>query len=132
MKTRSQAKIGSRKVLNAGMLAGAWVACVVSVGAAETAPAKVSDSKNASPDDAAIGDRLEYNNWLEMSAGGYFQSGDRAQFQRGRNTRRGAFGGVEDFHWETPIKKRGLFKVDGRAIFDNHDYSLKQIGRAHV
>ena len=37
----------------------------------------------------------------------------------------GAFGGVEDFHYEEDIGKKGIFKVDGRGIFDNHDYSLK-------
>ena len=38
---------------------------------------------------------------------------------------RTAFGGVEDFHYEEDIGKKGIFKVDGRGIFDNHDYSLK-------
>ena len=66
----------------------------------------------------------EYNNWLELSIGNFFVSGNDAQFQQRHQRPAGVFGGVEDFHWETTVRTNGLFTVDGRAIFDSHDYAL--------
>jgi hypothetical protein len=68
---------------------------------------------------------VEYDNWLDLSVGSFFVDGDKAQFQKRRGQPAGPFGGIEDFHWEMPVQKRGLFSVDGRGIFDNHDYLLK-------
>ena len=42
-----------------------------------------------------------------------------------RQIRKGPFGGIEDFHWEELLGKKGIFQVDGRGIFDNHDYSIR-------
>jgi hypothetical protein len=72
----------------------------------------------------------EYNNWLELSVGHFSVSGDDAQFQQRHQQRAGTFGGIEDFHWESPFKKKGLFTVDGRGIFDNHDYDIT-LGLSH-
>src|SRR5215471_13093470 len=66
----------------------------------------------------------EYNNWLELGIGNFFVSGDKAQFQQRHQMPGGTFGGVEDFHYEAPFQKKGLFTLDGRGIFDNHDYAL--------
>ncbi len=52
-------------------------------------------------------------------------SGDKAQAEHQRQIPDGAFGGVEDFHWQQFVGKKGLFQVDGHGIFDNHDYSVK-------
>jgi hypothetical protein len=68
---------------------------------------------------------VQFNNWIEFSIGDFFVSGDKAQFQRRQGMRSGPFGGVEDFHWEQNVGKRGLFTIDGRGIFDNHDYDLR-------
>jgi hypothetical protein len=57
--------------------------------------------------------------------GGTIVGGHEPAFQRRYGLPSGPFGGVEDFHYEQDIGKKGLFKVDGRGIFDNHDYSLK-------
>jgi hypothetical protein len=67
----------------------------------------------------------EYVNWLEFSVAHFFVNGDKAQFQRRQGMAAGTFGGIEDFHWEQKVGKRGLFSIDGRGIFDNHDYALK-------
>lgn len=67
----------------------------------------------------------EYLNWIEFGFGGADVSGDRASFQRRMNVRRGVFGGISDFHYEQEIKKIGTLKLDGRGIFDNHDYKLR-------
>ena len=66
----------------------------------------------------------EYNNWLDLGVGSFLVSGDKAQFQQRHQQRAGTFGGVEDFHFETPFEKKGLFTIDGRGIFDEHDYDI--------
>jgi hypothetical protein len=71
------------------------------------------------------GEEKEYLNWVEFGFGGVDVSGDRASFQRRMNTRRGVFGGITDFHYEQELKKAGTLKLDGRGIFDNHDYKLR-------
>src|SRR5580765_4876648 len=46
----------------------------------------------------------EYNNWLQLGVGGVAVSGDKAQFQQRHQVPAGAFGGVEQFHYERPFK----------------------------
>jgi hypothetical protein len=68
----------------------------------------------------------EYRNWVELSLGATFEDGDKAAFQRRYGIPGGtAFGGIEEFHFEQDVGKRGLFSIDGRGIFDNHDYSIR-------
>jgi hypothetical protein len=67
----------------------------------------------------------DYRNWVEFGFGSTFIDGDKAQFMQRTGLRRDAFGGIEDLHFEQDIGKRGLFTLDGRAIYDNHDYSLR-------
>jgi hypothetical protein len=103
--------------------------------AADTGTAKKEDAKPASgqaeakKDDAAAKDSSEgstdYRNWITVSAGGAIVSGRTSEFQSQHQLPNGAFGGVEDFHYEQDVGKHGLFKVDGRGIFDNHDYGIK-------
>ncbi|MFO1500490.1 MAG: hypothetical protein U1G07_19260 [Verrucomicrobiota bacterium] len=57
--------------------------------------------------------------------GGAIVDGNKAAYQRRSGLPAGAFGGVEDFHYEQDVGKKGIFKVDGHSLFDNHDYSLK-------
>jgi hypothetical protein len=71
-----------------------------------------------------------YRNWVSLSVGSTFVSGDRAAFKQRSGLPRGPFGGVEDFHFEQDVGKRGLLTLDGRGIFDNHDYSLG-LGLSH-
>lgn len=82
-----------------------------------------SDEKSESKSDKAESPK-EYRNWFDLSVGGVIVNGDKAAYQRRSGLPGGAFGGVEDFHYEEDIGKKGIFKVDGRGIFDNHDYSL--------
>jgi hypothetical protein len=98
----------------------------------KAAPPKTAASKTAAPkaeepqaeEKSAETEPTEYRNWFDVSVGGAIVDGDKAAFQRRYGLPAGAFGGVEDFHYEQDIGKKGLFKVDGRGIFDNHDYSL--------
>jgi hypothetical protein len=67
----------------------------------------------------------EFNNWVELGVGGAFIDGNKASFQRRSGLPRDVFGGVESFHFEQEIPNDGLLKLDGRGIFDNHDYSIQ-------
>jgi hypothetical protein len=103
-----------RRILTAGaLLLSPWMAGSGRLWAADATPAKADDQP------------VDYNNWIDFSTGGVITSGDRAQFQHRYNLQRGPFGGIESFHWEKTINKKNLFQIDGRGIFDNHDYSLR-------
>jgi hypothetical protein len=67
----------------------------------------------------------ESNNWIEFGVGGAFIDGNKASFQRRTGLPRDVFGGVESFHFEQEVPNDGLLKIDGRGIFDNHDYSIR-------
>ena len=67
----------------------------------------------------------DYNNWLTLGVGGAFVDGDKAQFEHQQDIKKGPFGGVQDFHWQQFVGKKGLFLMDGHGIFDNHDYSIR-------
>ncbi len=70
------------------------------------------------------GGKDSYNNWIEFSAGGFFIEGSKSQFQQ-RHRSGEVFGGIEDFHYTTPIATNTTLTADGRALFDNHDYRLR-------
>src|SRR5438094_611903 len=81
---------------------------------AEKTEAKADETPKAESD---------YRNWSDVSIGGDFIRGSAAQFMENRQVPKGAYGGISDFHYEQDVGKKGLFEVDGRGIFDNHDYS---------
>ena len=109
------------------LLAGACLICSLSVAAQETASKPADDKKPAGEQTAAKAEEStpEYNNWITLGVGSTFIDGDKAQFMQRRQTRKGPFGGIQDFHWEELLGKKGIFQVDGRGIFDNHDYSIR-------
>ncbi|MBU6402366.1 MAG: hypothetical protein KGS61_18770, partial [Verrucomicrobia bacterium] len=109
---------------------GAWLLCPWLAGgfsalADETAAAGGGDDKKSSVEKKSDDSSATYNNWVDLSVGGAMVSGDKGQFQQQHNLPAGPFGGIEDFHYERSVGKKGLFQIDGRGIFDNHDYSLK-------
>lgn len=67
----------------------------------------------------------DYRNWFDVSVGANFLRGDTPAFQERHQVPRDAFGGVDSFHYEQDVGKSGLFEIDGRGLFDNHDYSLR-------
>lgn len=83
---------------------------------------KKEDAAKETKGDAAPAD---LKNWFTVSVGGALTSGDKAAFKQRHQVSTDVFGGIEDFHYEQDVGKKGLFKVDGRGIFDNHDYLLK-------
>ncbi|HEX4139895.1 MAG TPA: hypothetical protein VHY09_06075 [Candidatus Methylacidiphilales bacterium] len=67
----------------------------------------------------------DYTNWATLGAGGVFVGGNNGAYKHQQNTNNGAFGGVDDFHWQEFVGKDGTFTMDGHAIFGNHDYAVK-------
>src|SRR6267154_2177914 len=96
---------------------------VFAASAAET-NAPVAAPAALTPEQMFEGGTNAYNNWVDLSAGGFFTSGNKAQAQQSRQNSRGAFGGIEDFHFQGEVSKGTTFTTDGRALFDNHDYKL--------
>jgi hypothetical protein len=105
-------------------------ASVISPGRATAEPVATNKTDGATGPAAEVLQPGDYRNWVTFGIGSTFISGDRAAFKQRSGLPRGPCGGVEDFHYEQDIGKRGLFEIDGRGIFDNHDYGLS-LGLAH-
>jgi len=65
-----------------------------------------------------------FKNWIEFGAGGFMVKGDAAQAEQQQQLKRGAYGGIEDLHFEGNIDKKTTLVLDGHGIFDDHDYQL--------
>jgi hypothetical protein len=100
-------------------------AVVSTVSAAETdTNAPAASPVALTPEQMFEGGTNSYSNWLDLSAGGFITGGNKAQAQQQRRTSTGAFGGIEDLHFQGDVVKGTTFTLDGRSIFDNHDYDL--------
>lgn len=97
--------------------------CAIGVVCSYGADANKEENKKKDSDSGE--ESKEYNNWIELGFGGASVNGNEASFQRRMGIRQGVQGGISDFHFEQAIGKSGTFKLDGRGIFDNHDYKLR-------
>src|SRR6185436_7450911 len=102
---------------------GWLVACVmgllacrnVSLGAAATNAVPATNSvsgtnvtsatNSVAATEVATEEPVEYRNWVQLGLGGVFVSDDKTSFQRRHSMPRGAFGGLEDFHYEEDAGK---------------------------
>jgi hypothetical protein len=91
---------------------------------AQEPPAAGAPAVSPAAEKKADDTESEFRNWIRFGVGSTFIQGDKAQFLERKGGSIGAYGGIEEFHLEHDIGKRGLFKIDGRGIFDNHDYSI--------
>lgn len=94
----------------------------------DSKPAEAEKGKDTKKEEAPPGAEAapgEYRNWFETSVGGLIVDGNKAAAQRRTQLPATAFGGIESFHYEHDVGKKGIFKVDGRGIFDNQDYGLR-------
>jgi hypothetical protein len=98
-------------------------AAVGAVSAAET-NTPPTEALEVTPEQMFEGGTNSYSNWVDLSAGGFITGGNKAQAQQQHQTSTGAFGGIEDLHFQGDISKGTTFTVDGHSIFDNHDYAL--------
>ena len=89
------------------------------------AQAWAADTKpGMTPEQMFEGGTNTYNNWVELSAGGLITHGDAAQAEQRQHLQRGAFGGIEDLHFQQDIDKKTTLAFDARSLFDDHDYKL--------
>lgn len=117
MKKQARAKNHKMRRARSGWPGTCAVGAALLAGAS-LAPAAEKDTSNfEGPAEAG-------NNWIELSAGGFFPSGSTAQAEQSRRMKEGAFGGIEDLHLQHDIAKGTTFSLDGRGIYDNDDYSL--------
>jgi hypothetical protein len=77
------------------------------------------------PEQRFEGGATPLNNWIEFSVGGLITHGDEAQAGQRQHMTPGAFGGIEDLHFQENLDKTTVFTLDGHGIFDQHDYSLR-------
>jgi len=97
----------------------------LSAGETNAPPAKaVPLPAPLTPEQMFEGGTNAYSNWIEFGAGGAVVRGNTAQFQQRRQMPGGAYGGIEDFHYQGNLDKKTTLAVDGRALFDNDDYKL--------
>lgn len=95
---------------------------------ADAAPAPAAKAETADKADASLEAAPgEFSNSVTVGVGSFFNSGDDAQFQRRLQRPAGTYGGIEELHYEQAVGKKGSFTLDGRGIFDNHDYGA-QVG----
>ena len=76
------------------------------------------------PEQMFEGGTNTYNNWIEFGAGGFMTKGSKPQFQQWNQNSRGAFGGITDFHLQEVVATNTTLTLDGRSIYDEHDYKL--------
>lgn len=77
------------------------------------------------PEQMFEGGTNTYNNWVEVSAGGFITSGNKAEFRQQQQKSGNVFGGIEDLHYQASGTNGISLSVDGRALFDEDDYRLK-------
>lgn len=104
--------------------------CVCGTSEAQVAPPASAPKDDAPKLDETAKSELDYRNWFDVSVGANFVSGDKSNFKERHQLPEDVYGGVEEFHYEQDLGKKGLLEIDGRGIFDNQDYSLK-IGVEH-
>src|SRR5690606_24311419 len=67
----------------------------------------------------------DYRNWFDVSVGGNLIRGDRDSFRERHGVPLNVWGGVSELHYEADVGQTGLFQLDGRGIFDDHDYDFR-------
>jgi hypothetical protein len=109
--------INPRLCLAAGLVCATMLALPSLRGGDNKAPVTENGTTTAEEDTT--------KNWIELGIGGANIAGDDAQFKQEHRISGDVFGGIEDMHLEREIGKKGTLTIDGRAIFDNHDYDVK-------
>jgi hypothetical protein len=84
----------------------------------------VKEAEPLTPEQMFEGGDKTYANWIELSGGAMLSSGDEAKAQERHRLNDGAFGGIEDLHFQHDIAKATTLSLDGHGIYGNHDYSL--------
>jgi hypothetical protein len=107
-----------------------WLMGILLLAFGARALADDTNSPALSPQDYFEGGPSTYNNWIALTGGGLMTSGSKAQAEESLHMGEGAFGGVQDLHYQQNAFSNILFTLDGRGIYDDHDYQLK-LGLTH-
>lgn len=97
---------------------------VSTLSAAETNAPETAVVAPLSQQELFEGGGASYDNWIELSTGGFITSGSKAQFQQTHQSVPGPFGGISDFHYQHDLDKTTTVTADGHALIDEHDYKL--------
>ena len=65
-----------------------------------------------------------YSNWIELGSGALLTQGYAPGAEQRERLNPGAFGGIEDLHYQADVAKKTTFTLDGHSIFDDRDYKL--------
>lgn len=84
----------------------------------QTAAIQASDSKS---EEATV----ELENSILLSGTGAFVSGNKGAFMERYGIAPGFSGGIEHFRIRQSLDKETFFEVEGRGLYDLHDYDLK-------
>jgi hypothetical protein len=104
-------------LLRAGVMSGLTLLSINQRSwAEEAAPSKTSTEAK---------EEKEYSNSVQPAISGVLIDGSEAEFMRRHGIDRTISGGIEDFHYERNLSKESTMSIDGRGIFDSHDYFLK-------
>ena len=106
-------------------MCGATLAQDTPAAAPANTPAEAMKEENTPKVDEPAKTAADYRNWFDVSVGANLVSGNKAAFSERHQLPRDFYGGVESFHYEQDVAKKGLLEIDGRGIFDNEDYELK-------
>ena len=95
--------------------------------AAAEAPKNDSDKQSRDSQPATLDDGdADFSSWTRLTLGGSIVEGNKAAFQQRFGRPAGSFfGGVQDMHWEHEFTNKWTLKLDGRGLFDYHDYAIK-------
>ncbi|MGO8701548.1 MAG: hypothetical protein ACLQVY_28015 [Limisphaerales bacterium] len=77
------------------------------------------------PEQLYEGGTNSFTNWIELATGGFFISGDKAQFQQLHQVSGYPYGGLQDFHYQENLDKTTTLTANGHALFNEHDYKLR-------
>lgn len=102
----------------------AFVAISSGVSGLQAADTNALTETPLTPEQMFEGGSNTYNNWIELGAGGFITSGNKAQAGQNQQSWNGLFGGIEDFHYGAAVATNTTLAVDGHALFDNRDYKL--------
>src|SRR5688572_30447876 len=81
-------------------------AAVSTLSAADTnTPPAAAVAAPLSPEQMFEGGTNAYNNWMNVAAGGFITTGNKAQAQQRHQYAHDAFGGIEDFHYQGNLDK---------------------------
>lgn len=120
---RSEVRIPN-SALRTALISSALIAFLVVL----IAPARAADTNSPppmTPQEFFEGGTNAYTDWIELTTGGFWTSGNQAQAEQMQHWGAGPFGGIEDLHIQGPAFTNTVLTLDGHSIFDQHDYDLK-------